>query len=166
MNALQNLIPNWLHRGEEYEAMPDDRVEPPPVASMPEPFNEEDENKLIFSKAAVAYEQLKRDRLAAEKREQEMQVQLTEMVLAREGDAKKIDFLELENAELRNDIAALKTDIESYRSFMSSMKKFFDNFGIEAPAKKPRNGKVKPESKPGPMAITPNGLTERPTNEQ
>jgi len=49
----------------------------------------------------------------------------------------------LENAELRNTIAGLQSDVEAYRQFMSSVKKVLDNFGITAPAKKPRNGKPK-----------------------
>jgi molecular chaperone GrpE (heat shock protein) len=93
-------------------------------------------------------EQLKRDREAAIQREQELQVQLTEVVLARQGDVKKIDFIELENAELRNNIQTLQSDVENYRRFMSNVKQILDSFGIKAPEKKPRKAKTKQDSMP------------------
>jgi len=152
MNALHSLIPTWLHKEQEY-AMPDDPIPPPPpVARLPEPppFLDQvaDQDREIFGRAAVMLEQLKRDREHAQQREQELQVQLTEALLSREGDTQKVSFLELENAELRNTIAGLQSDVEAYRQFMSSVKKVLDNFGIVAPPKKPRNGKPKPEPTP------------------
>ena len=147
MNALHSLIPSWLHKEQEY-AMPDDPIPPPPVARLPKPppFLDQvaDQDREIFGRAAVLHDQLKRELLNAEQREQELQVQLTEALLSREGDTQKVSFLELENAELRNTIAGLQSDVEAYRQFMSSVKKVLDNFGITAPPKKPRNGKPKP----------------------
>ena len=173
MNALHSLIPSWLHREQEYAAMPDDPIPPPPtVATLPErpperslqvgrvEFNQTDQDREIFGRAAVMLEQLKRDREEAQRREGELQVQLTEALLSREGDTHKVSFLELENAELRNTIAGLQNDVEAYRQFMSSVKKVLDNFGITAPPKKPRNGKAKPEPTPEPVK------TEATPNEQ
>jgi hypothetical protein len=130
----------------------DEQAEPPPVANLPElpsVFNQADHDREIFGRAAVMLEQLKRDREDAQRREGELQVQLTEALLHREGDTQKVSFLELENAELRNTIASLQSDVEAYRQFMSSVKKVLDNFGITAPAKKPRNGKAKAQAVPG-----------------
>ena len=147
MNALHSLIPNWLHHKDEEYAMPDDPIPPPPsVARLPElppSFDQADHDREIFGRAAVLHDQLKRELINAERREQELQVQLTEALLSREGDTQKVSFLELENAELRNTIAGLQSDVEAYRQFMSSVKKVLDNFGITAPQKKPRNGKPK-----------------------
>jgi len=183
MNALHSLIPSWLHREQEYAAMPDEPIPPPPVATLPKPayasggivgdksavdpafsVHNEDLDKEIFGRAAVMLEQLKRDREQAQRREGELQVQLTEALLSREGDTQKVSFLELENAELRNTIAGLQSDVEAYRQFMSSVKKVLDNFGITAPPKKPRNGKPKPE--PIPEAITEPAKAEAAPNEQ
>lgn len=176
MNALHSLVPSWLHR--RNDDMPEDYEMPPlptvaaiptgvrggyqpeaggekPAApktgsgvERPPAFSAQDEDKMIFGKAAVMLEQLKRDREAAIQREQELQVQLTEVVLARQGDVKKSDFLELENAELRNNIQTLQSDVENYRRFMSNVKQILDSFGIKAPEKKPRKAKTKQDSMP------------------
>jgi cell shape-determining protein MreC len=125
--------------------MPDDDMPPlPPIATLPARQPEpsvQDEDKVIFGRAAVMLEQLKRDREDALRCEQELQVQLTEAVLARQSDVKKIEFLELENAELRNNIQTLQSDVENYRSFMSNVKKILDAFGVKAPEKKLRKAK-------------------------
>jgi uncharacterized protein (DUF885 family) len=109
---------------------------------LPE-FSEADQDKMIFGRAAVMLEQLKRDREDALKREDELKVQLAESVLARQGDANKIEFLELENAELRNNAATLQADLNNFRTFLSNarrtidmLNKILDSFGIKAPEKK------------------------------
>jgi len=158
MTALQSLVPNWLRR--EDDDMPDDHITPPPIATLPE-FNAQDEDKMIFGRAAVMLEQLRRDREDALKRERDLQVQLTEAVLAHQGqgqgDAKKIGFLELENAEHRNTIATLQSDVNELRAFLSNARRTVDmlsqilnRFGIEAPPKKPRKAKAKSAEPPTP----------------
>lgn len=150
MTALQSLVPNWLRRGEDdiddYTLPPT----PPPIATMPPPnvppeISRHDEDKVIFGRAAVMLEQLKRDREAAQRREQELQIQITETLLARQADAKKIDFIELENAELRNNIANLQAQVEEYRTFMGKLKQNFDTFGIKSKPKMPRKKRRKIE---------------------
>jgi hypothetical protein len=111
----------------------------PEPAPTPPPREADKTDEEIFGEAAVMLRQLKRDRETAQQREQQLQVELTEALLARQGDGKKVDFLELENAELRNNIATLQSQIEDYRTFMSRMKEILDRFGIKASEKK-RNG--------------------------
>jgi hypothetical protein len=124
--------------------MPDEMAPLPTVAALPvrQPeFTAQDEDKMIFGRAAVMLEQLKRDREDALRREQELQVQLAEAVLSHQSEGKKVIFLELENASLRNDIQTLQSDVERYREFMSKVKGILDLFGIKAPEKKPRKAK-------------------------
>jgi hypothetical protein len=125
--------------------MPDDELPPlPPVATMPEPvpeFSTHDEEALIVSRAHLLVEQFKRDRAKAEQICEQLQVELTESVLARQGDVKKVEFLELENAQIRNDLQALQSDIDGYRNLLSLVKQVLDNYGIEAPPKKGRKEK-------------------------
>jgi DNA repair exonuclease SbcCD ATPase subunit len=165
MTALQSLVPSWL-RGNENDGRdftigggggggatrPSDGTMPPiPVAvipqsqTLPSEASQQDEDKIIFGRAAVMLEQLKRDREDAQRREQELQIQITETLLARQADAKKIDFLELDNAELRNNIANLQAQVEEYRTFMGKLKQNFDTFGIKSKQKTPRKKRRKIE---------------------
>lgn len=154
MNALHSLVPSWLHRKDD--DMPDEMPPLPNVAKLPErphdlsevnlsvpEFSEADQDKMIFGRAAVMLEQLKRDREDALRREQELQVQLAEAVLSHQSEGKKVIFLELENVSLRNDIQTLQSDVERYREFMSKVKGILDLFGVKAPEKKPRKAKSK-----------------------
>ena len=128
--------------------------EVPAIASLLErvpEFSDEDHAKVIFAQASGLVDQYKRERLEAQRREHDLQVQLTEAVLARQGDAKKIEFLELENAELRNNIQTLQSDVNALREHMSKFRhvlevctQVLNTFGIKAPPKperKPRNTK-------------------------
>lgn len=158
MTALQSFVPSWLRRkddGKDFMIGDDDAwwqraPQPPPVAMIPQSTpspeaNQHDEDKMIFGRAAVMLEQLKRDREAAQRREQELQVQVTETLLARQADAKKIDFLELDNAELRNNIATMQAQIEEYKTFMGKIKQNLDTFGIKSKPKAPRKKRRKIE---------------------
>jgi molecular chaperone GrpE (heat shock protein) len=137
MSVLQAMSKGWKAMDEN------EKVEPPPIADIPKPElppATEKTDEQIFGEAAVMLHRIKQAREAAQQREQQLQVELTETVLARQGDAKKIEFLELENAELRNNIATLQSEIEDYRASMAKMKEIFDRFGIKPPEKKTRNG--------------------------
>jgi hypothetical protein len=155
--SISSLVPSWLHREQEVETenyvpiatatLPDPKVPPPfyvggPVGERPPEYSQADHDREIFGKAAVMLEQIKRDRDEAQAREDDLKGQLAEAVLARASDSKKIGFLELENIELRNNIAALQSDIEKFREFMSKIKAVLDMFGIKAPEKK-RKAKAK-----------------------
>jgi molecular chaperone GrpE (heat shock protein) len=124
--------------------MPDEMPPLPPVATLPErppAFNAQDEEALIVSRAHLLVETFKREREESKEREDRLQIQLTESVLARQSDLKKVEFLELENAELRNNLQALQSDIDGFRRLMSLIKQVLDNYGIEPPPKKPRKAK-------------------------
>jgi hypothetical protein len=162
MNALHSLVPSWLHRKDE--DMPDEMAPLPPIATLPKPpeFNDDDRKKLIMSQAAGFVEEYKRDREASLKREQELQIQLTEAVLARQGDAKKIELLELDLAAALNDKAALESQVADYKHFFVDMEKIntkvkevLASFGVQAPEKKPRKAK---KSSVTIEAITPHDL--------
>ena len=142
--------------------LPNEARLPEPVMPVPRgwpgsspPLDERE----IFGKAAVAFEQLKRDREEAQAREAQLKIELTEATLAHESDRKKIGFLELENAQLRNDLQTLQSQVNDYRTFLSLQKKTLDAFNIKAPEKKPRapkpkkeNGEPKPAEEPKPEA--------------
>jgi hypothetical protein len=145
MSSISSLMPSWMRQDpdsvEQYDPPMIAELPPPKVSAMPTltnvpEFSQADHDREIFGKAAVMLEQIKRDRDEAQAREDDLKGQLAEAVLARASDTKKIGFLELENVELRNNIAALQSDIEKFREFMSKIKAVLDMFGIKAPEKK------------------------------
>jgi hypothetical protein len=161
--SSQTWIPSWMRQDpdsvEQYDPPMIAELRPPKVSAMPEltnvpEYSQADHEREIFGKAAVMLEQIKRDRDEAQAREDDLKGQLAEAVLARAGDTKKIGFLELENIELRNNIAALQSDIEKFREFMSKIKAVLDMFGIKAPEKKPRKAKAKKVNAPIPETLT------------
>jgi hypothetical protein len=138
--TLEKLVPSWLRRDDDGLGTVDAYEIPPlpTTAELPKPpsFSADDEDKMIFGKAAVLLEQLKRDRQQAQQREDDLKGQLAEAVLARAGDCKKIDFLEMENSELRTTISTLQSDNNALRELMSKTRAIWDLFGIKAPEKK------------------------------
>jgi hypothetical protein len=138
--TLEKLVPSWLRRDDDglgtlsgYEIPP-----LPATAELPKPpdFSVADEDSMIFGKAAVLHQQLKRELADGKIREDDLKGQLAEAVLARAGDSKKIDFLELENGELRTTISTLQSDNNALRELMSKTRAIWDLFGIKAPEKK------------------------------
>jgi len=147
MNTLKSLVPSWLHREDEPESenyhpiptatMPDPKVPPSFAADIPE-YSQADHERDILGKAAVIHAQLMRDKAEAEKREQQLKIELTEALLGHEGINKKVSLLELENIQLRNDLQTLQVDLTEARRFMSLVRQVLDKFGVKAPEKKPR----------------------------
>lgn len=138
-------IPQWLTAGRGDPDMDDNYVMvPPPIATLPPPLPDDNDRTAIV-KAAAVYDEIKR-------REEDLQVQLTEAVLARQADKQKIGFLERENADLRldiaqlqNTIATLQADVLDKDKFMSLVRQVLDKYGIKAPPKKPRPPQRKKE---------------------
>jgi hypothetical protein len=159
-----SLMPHWLKKDEEDELPP-----PPPLTAVDSPFDDigaptgdrppeytqADHDREIFGRAAVVFEQIQRDRTEMQRREEQLRIDLTEATLAHEGDRKKIDYLELENAELRNTITTLQTDLNECRTFLSKIKEVLDRFGIQAPPKKPRNGNGNKKKQLPPVVLPP-----------
>jgi len=180
MNTLKSLVPSWLHR-EDDEGIGE--MPPPPVTAVlakqgfnvgspgggtayptgtgterPPQYSQADHERDILAKAAVIHDQLMRDRADAEKRIADLQIQLTEALLSRQGDGKKTEILELENAQLRNDLQSMQVDLNELRRFMSLVKQVLDKFGIKPPEKRPRKVKATPagiETPHDPLAKTP-----------
>ena len=138
-------IPQWLtarigddDMSESYPMMP------PAVATIPPPLPDDDDRTAIV-KAAAVYDEIKR-------REEDLQVQLTEALLSRQTDRQKIGFLEKESAELhleiarlQNTIATLQADVMDKDKFMSLVRQVLDKYGIKPPPKKPRPPRRKKE---------------------
>src|SRR5215471_18190000 len=142
---MEIKVPNFMRRNESTGLGTAEEMPSLPVtAELPKPpdFSQADQQKMIMQRAAVIHDQLMRDRAEAKEREDQLQIALAEAVLAREGDVKKIGFLELENVQLRNDIATLQSDIEKFREFMSKIKAVLDLWGVKKPEKKPRKPKA------------------------
>ncbi len=138
-------VPQWISARREVDDMDDDYTVPP-IATLPPAvpeFNAADEDKMIFGRAAVMLEQLKRDRAEALVREQNLQAELAEAVLARAGDQKKINLLELDIAQMANDKQTLQTDLLEKDRCLSLLRQVLDKFGTKAPPKKERKPRPK-----------------------
>jgi uncharacterized coiled-coil protein SlyX len=126
--------------------MPEDEMPPlPTVAAMPErppEFSQDDEREMIIRQAASFVHEYKSERAAAQRRENNLQVQLTEAVLQSQSQQKKIDYLELENAEQCNNLTVLQCQVEDQRRVLSKLKEVLDAMNIKAPEKKPRAKKT------------------------
>ncbi len=123
--------------------MGDDHIEPPPIATLPEP-TQPDDDATIFGKAAVLHSQLRRKLEAA-------QIEIIEA-------AQKIAFLEKENSEMRVEILELNNNIQTLSSqrdadmqFMSVVRRYLDARDIKSVPKKPRNGNGNHKTKPDPL---------------
>jgi chromosome segregation ATPase len=169
--SISSLVPSWMRQDHPDNAetenftsiptatLPEPKVPPMIVGRIIPEYSQEDHAREIFGKAAVmldelkrqraeAQDELKRERAQAQERENDLKGQLAEAVLSRASDSKKIGFLELENVELRNNIAALQSDNNALRELMSKTRGLWDLFGIKAPEKK-RKTKSKKIDAPG-----------------
>jgi hypothetical protein len=91
--------------------------------------------------ATALVEKYEREASGARKREEVLQISLTEETMAHQSTKKKVDFLELENAELRNNLQATTAQNDDMKRFLAKIKELLDFFSIE---KRTRNGKRKP----------------------
>lgn len=137
------MINRWFQSKEE--EMP--RLEVPPlptIASVPHPTPPGGDGSplntaTIMSKAnSLLIQQIQNERKSFEK----IQSEAVEVVFRHEQDQKKINYLELENAELRNTIQTLSSQVEDFRKLLGYVKERLDYFEIRKPPAKPRkNGK-------------------------
>ena len=142
--TIERLIPSFIRKEPEPET-----YEIPPVAALPEPpdYSQADHERDVFTKAAVQFDAIKRRIAGAEDRENALKAEVAEAVLARAGDQRKIEFLERENAQLRNDIQTLQSDRSEKDRFMSLVRQVLDKFDVKAPEKKPRAPRVSKKAK-------------------
>jgi hypothetical protein len=126
---------------EQFEVPAIAKITPPPKpAPAPEPPSED---KAVMMRAAALVDDY-------EKQRQALQVMLTEATLAIEARNRTIKALELEVAQLRNDQAALTSQVEAgrqevsdCRAFFGSIRAQFDHFEIPLPIRrKVKNGKA------------------------
>jgi hypothetical protein len=128
---------------EQFEVPAVAKITPPQKpAPAPEPAMPS-EDKTVMMRAAALVDDY-------EKQRQALQVMLTEATLAIEARNRTIKALELEVAQLRNDQAALTSQVEAgrqevsdCRAFFGSIRAQFDHFEIPLPIRrKVKNGKL------------------------
>ena len=121
--------------------MADDNTPPlPTIVALPTPLprgeTEAERDARVFGEAAVRTDQLRRKIEAAGQRESELSERC-------ESLQKKVDFLELENAEYRNTIQTLESDKYNKDQVLSKLRQCLDALDVKSPPKKIRNGKIK-----------------------
>lgn len=142
---MMKFVPIWLNR----EDSPMEEMFVPPVAVIPELIKEappptnghaDDEAKII-EQAALQVHQFKQER-------ERLQVLCTEATLSIAAANKRIKSLELDNAEMRNNLQNMATQCEALRQEASDLRAFFssiraqlDHFEIPLPVRKRANNK-------------------------
>ena len=123
--------PTWLKGRTD---MPDDeRLEPPPIATMPEPSLAPDDNdeKTILGKAALIYENLKTEI-------NRLKIELTETTLRLESEKRKTGALEADLAEAHNNLQTLEPQLQQYTKTFQDIRQRLDQHGITPPEKNGR----------------------------
>jgi hypothetical protein len=153
------LVKRWIH-GERTIDMPDDNETPPPpppVAMLPEPGHmvkhagellpsgesDAERDARIYGEAAVRTAQLRRTIEAEAERNTLLTEELQETLRLLASERKKSGFLELENAELRNNLQVSEADRLAFVETQQRILQAIDRHGVKRPVKK--NGK-KPEA--------------------
>jgi hypothetical protein len=145
MVGMESLVNRWLGANE----MPDDETPPPPpgiaTISPPDviPRGESDAERdaRIFGEAAVRHAALRRTIEAEAEHKALLTEELQETLRLLASERKKSGFLELENAELRNNLQAVETDRLALAETCQRILAAIDRHGVKRPVKK--NGKPK-----------------------
>ena len=117
MVGLERLVNRWIDNG--VNDMPDDETPPPPSPgiatisppdTIPRGESDADRDARIFGEAAVRTNQLRRTIEAEAERNRLLNLDLEETRQLLSSERKKSGFLELENAELRNNLQVSEAD--------------------------------------------------------
>lgn len=137
---FKDLLPALPPRTAEVQ-----RWRPPTSGSEPEPqLAASGINPVaIMRKATELVEKYEKEQAGGRKREEALQIALTEETLAHKSTQKKVGFLELENAEIRNNLQAALAQNVDMKRFLSKIKEMLDFFSIEKRVRN-NNGKKKP----------------------
>jgi hypothetical protein len=161
------LVPRWFRSAsDEPPEDLDDRRPPPPLRpalpaldfprqldAPPQLAASASVDPVAIMRTATALvEKYERENAGGRRREEELKISLTEETLAHEATKKKVDYLELENAELRNNLQTLQAQVEDYRRFLSKIRELLDFFNIE---KRTRNNNGKKKAAAAAAAQTP-----------
>ncbi len=129
--------------------MPDDETPPPlpTVAALPEPLpprgeSDAERDARIFGEAAVRTASLRRTIEAEAERNRLLTAELQEARESLSSERKKSGFLELENAELRNNLQTSEADRLAFVETQQRILAAIDRHGVKRPVAK-RNGKPK-----------------------
>jgi hypothetical protein len=145
-------IRNWLS-GAPTDDIIEARFEAPPIATIPKPArNAADpaparalDPVAIMTQVTKVIERYVADAKEQELHTQKLQIELTESLLAQEAFRKKIDFLELENIELRNNLQTSEAANYDKTKTLESLRSALDGLGIQ---KRQRNGNRKKDEAP------------------
>ena len=157
MVGMESLVNRWIGAND----MPDDETPPPlpPIAMLPEPGHmvkhagellpagesDAERDARIFGEAAVRTASLRRTIEAEAERNRLLTVELEETRQLLSSERKKSGFLELENAELRNNLQVSEADRLAFVETQQRILAVIDRHGVRRPVKK--NGKkAEPEA--------------------
>lgn len=135
--------PTWLV-GRMNDMPEDEKIEPPPIATLPEPpppppqIDRNDPDAVAIESAAVVMARIKAERMADKQQIERLQVALAETTLEREGDKRKIAVLEADLAEAHNNTQALEAQNQDYRQTFQLIQHRLDGHGI---VRTEKNGK-------------------------
>jgi hypothetical protein len=135
----------------------------PPIATIPKPARttagpvRELDPVAIMTQVTKVIERYVADSKEQELHTQKLQIELTEALLAQEALRKKVDFLELENIELRNNLQTSESANYDKTKTLESLRSALDGLGIQ---KRQRNGNRKKEEpcidpSPSPQSSSP-----------
>jgi hypothetical protein len=119
---------DWEYQQTEKQmTMDNEVVVPPPIATIPFPANgqkpdapiahDDDDETKVAKAAALMVSQFKQER-------EKLQIMCAEATLAVEGSSRRIQQLELDNAELRNNLQALQSQCEMLRQETSDLRAY------------------------------------------
>jgi chromosome segregation ATPase len=158
MVGMENLVPKWLGHG-VHDMADDDRVEPPPIAQLPEPKDtgeiyaelsrarsalpagesDAERDARIFGEAAVRTAELHRKIEAQGAQSEILRAEIAELRKELEAERKQKALYELELAETQNNLQTMAAHVAEYAESFQRILRECDRHGAKRAPKK--NGK-------------------------
>jgi hypothetical protein len=151
MVGMENLVPKWLGHG-VHDMADDDRIEPPPIAQLPEPRTpsgetEAERDARVYGEAAVRADRIRRLIEAEAELRRTTEAENAELRNELEAERRISGLLRLELSETQNNLQAIASQMADYTESFQRIAREIERHGKRA-AKK--NGKKNGENNNGP----------------
>jgi hypothetical protein len=151
MVGMENLVPKWLGHG-VHDMADDDRIEPPPIAKLPEPITptgetEAERDARVYGEAAVRADRIRRLIEAEAELRRTTEAENAELRNELEAERRISGLLRLELSETQNNLQAIASQMADYTESFQRIAREIERHGKRTPKK---NGKKNGENSNGP----------------